>query len=95
MKSILSKVPENALIPKLLACSVYLSEGKNAQLLQHFKHLANSNVGVLLVNTFIDEPYNRSSYTFASSSVDKVIAQASLLPDCAAHPHGTGLGLLQ
>lgn len=58
---------------KLLACSVYLSEGQAPSLLQRFKRIAEAAPGVVLVNVFVDEPYHRSSYTFASPSVQQVM----------------------
>ncbi|KAK9843122.1 hypothetical protein WJX74_007324 [Apatococcus lobatus] len=50
----------------LLGCNVYISEGRNLAILQKLKEVAQAQQRAACLQTFSDEPYNRTSFTLAA-----------------------------
>jgi len=67
----------------MLACTLYISEGRNPMLLQAFEAVARSSPMVALVNTFVDSPYHRTSFTLVSPFPDQVATTASRVAKAA------------
>lgn len=59
-----------------LGANVYVSEGRNLQLVRQLEALARSCSSVAHVNTFVDEAYNRTSFTLLSKSTRELAASA-------------------
>eukprot|EP00897_Mesotaenium_endlicherianum_P004674 jgi/Mesen1/4234/ME000022S03522 len=68
MSSIKSFRTETDAASPLLACSIYVSEGRDAATLDELERVAHASSSARLVNVFRDEPYNRTGYTLAGSS---------------------------
>ena len=57
-----------------LACNVYVSEGRDKDLLSQLEAVVKSLApGVHLGHVFVDTAYNRTGYTLVSSSVDGMV----------------------
>ncbi|KAK9865206.1 hypothetical protein WJX84_005347 [Apatococcus fuscideae] len=50
----------------LLGCNVYVSEGRSLQVLQKLKEVAQAQQRAVCLQSFTDEPYNRTSFTLAA-----------------------------
>lgn len=50
----------------MLGCNVYISEGRNLAVLQKLKEVAQAQQRAACLQSFSDEPYNRTSFTLAA-----------------------------
>ncbi|GFR43255.1 hypothetical protein Agub_g4316 [Astrephomene gubernaculifera] len=80
-----------------IGCNVYISEGRNRPLIVSLQAEAETTPGVVLAHTFVDEPYNRTGFTFVSHNPDQLAAavvrlshsallQLDLRTHAASHP---------
>jgi len=59
------------------ACNVYISEGQRREVIDSLTTTAAGLPGAVLANVFQDEPYNRSNFTFVSTSPAGIASAAS------------------
>ncbi|KAL6746407.1 Formiminotransferase subdomain-containing protein [Haematococcus lacustris] len=52
----------------VLASNVYISEGRDAAVIEQLQHAASSSPGVLLARVFVDPAYHRTGFTLTSTS---------------------------
>ena len=66
------------------ACNVYISEGKNAELLSRLESVAaTTTAATALANVFVDQPYHRTNFTLLSRSPES-LAQTAVTLSLAA-----------
>ncbi|GLI66512.1 hypothetical protein VaNZ11_010333, partial [Volvox africanus] len=59
-------------IDSALGCNVYISEGRNKNVINRLQAEANATQGVALANVFVDAPYNRTGFTLVSTQADRL-----------------------
>lgn len=73
----------HARLGSFLAANVYVSEGRDAAVVDSLLELASGNAGAALGAHFVDQPYNRSSYTLVGRSPEGLSAAAVALARAA------------
>ncbi|KAF6253802.1 hypothetical protein COO60DRAFT_386221 [Scenedesmus sp. NREL 46B-D3] len=58
-------------LSRLLGCNVYISEGRNVQLIRRLEELCQRSPSVALANTFVDAPYNRTGFTLVATNSEE------------------------
>ncbi|KXZ48167.1 hypothetical protein GPECTOR_30g263 [Gonium pectorale] len=61
-------------IQAAIGCNIYISEGRNKQVIDRLQAEAEATPGVVLANLFTDHPYNRSGFTLVSTHPDRLTA---------------------
>ncbi|GLC34785.1 hypothetical protein PLESTB_001163800 [Pleodorina starrii] len=57
-----------------LGCNVYISEGRDKELIKRLQAEASATEHVALANVFVDAPYNRTGFTLVSTHADLLTA---------------------
>ncbi|KAK9807717.1 hypothetical protein WJX72_007104 [[Myrmecia] bisecta] len=75
--------PTSSLAAAVLACNVYVSEGRTQAVIDNVEAAAKSVRGVLLANTFVDAPYNRTGLTLVSTIPSQLCLAAAAVAQTA------------
>ncbi|WIA12498.1 hypothetical protein OEZ85_012531 [Tetradesmus obliquus] len=70
-------------LSRLLGCNVYISEGRNVQLIRRLEELCQRVPRVALANTFVDAPYNRTGLTLVATNSAELTAAVLAVAEAA------------